>query len=84
MIRIWKQSTKVLAVAKSQRFCLPLNNATKVLFARCKSSQISAAGFNDYEFERENFRLPVPEYYNFATDVIDIWAEAERVKLMTT
>ncbi len=28
----------------------------------------------DYEAERRNFRLEVPEYFNFATDVIGKWA----------
>ena len=28
-----------------------------------------------YEVERRNFRLEVPEYFNFATDVLDRWAE---------
>jgi acyl-coenzyme A synthetase/AMP-(fatty) acid ligase len=28
----------------------------------------------DYESERRNFRLEVPEYFNFATDVIGKWA----------
>ena len=37
----------------------------------------SSAGFHDYESERQNFHLHKPEYYNFATDVIDKWAEAE-------
>ena len=39
----------------------------------------SAVGFVDYEQERANFRLTVPEYYNFATDVIDDWAKKEKV-----
>jgi acyl-CoA synthetase (AMP-forming)/AMP-acid ligase II len=29
----------------------------------------------DYEAERRDFLLEVPEYYNFATDVVDRWAE---------
>src|SRR5437660_12689615 len=28
----------------------------------------------DYEAERRNFRLEVPEYFNFATDIIGKWA----------
>ena len=43
------------------------------------STQPSAAGFDDYEQERKNFSLPMPTYYNFATDVIDVWAEKEKV-----
>ena len=30
---------------------------------------------NDYEAERRNFHLDVPEYYNFAADVIDKYAQ---------
>ncbi len=29
----------------------------------------------DYEAERRNFHLDVPAYFNFATDVIDKWAQ---------
>ena len=34
----------------------------------------------DYEKEVKNFKLDVPEYYNFAFDVVDKWAE-DRTKL---
>ncbi len=34
----------------------------------------------DYEKEVKNFELDVPEYYNFAFDVVDKWAE-DRTKL---
>jgi len=39
----------------------------------------SAVGYNDYDTERKTFRLEQPEYYNFATDVIDRWALVEQV-----
>jgi len=29
----------------------------------------------------ENFRIDVPEYFNFGFDVIDKWAETDRNKL---
>src|SRR5260370_33893900 len=29
----------------------------------------------DYEAERRNFSLDVPEYFNFATDVVGKWAQ---------
>src|SRR5260370_38839027 len=28
----------------------------------------------DYEVERRSFQLEVPEYFNFATDVVEKWA----------
>lgn len=56
-------------------FCRSSYMATKDLYA----TEPSAAGFNDYEAERRNFNLVVPEYYNFASDVIDVWAAKEKV-----
>ncbi|HEY7294514.1 MAG TPA: AMP-binding protein, partial [Dehalococcoidia bacterium] len=35
----------------------------------------TAANMTDYERERQSFTLDVPEYFNFAVDVIDRWAE---------
>ncbi len=46
------------------------------------SVESSATGFNDYEAERKNFRLSAPEYFNFATDVIDRWAMTEKVSTL--
>jgi acyl-coenzyme A synthetase/AMP-(fatty) acid ligase len=34
-----------------------------------------ARNMTDYERERRTFRLEVPEYFNFAVDVVDRWAE---------
>jgi len=42
--------------------------------------QLSAVGYNDYETERRTFRLEQPEFYNFASDVIDRWALNEQVR----
>lgn len=39
----------------------------------------SAVGATVYEYERSNFKLERPEFFNFASDVIDYWAEIERV-----
>ena len=38
----------------------------------------SKVGFNDYEKERREFHLEVPEYFNFA-NVLDEWAQKEKV-----
>src|SRR5579885_2825858 len=37
-------------------------------------SQNRTPHMTDYEAERRNFSLEVPEYFNFAIDVIDKWA----------
>ena len=41
----------------------------------------SAAGFNNYEQEKKSFHLKKPQYYNFATDVIDKWAKVSKALL---
>ncbi|ELU02061.1 hypothetical protein CAPTEDRAFT_184514 [Capitella teleta] len=51
---------------------------TPCLSRDLNSVEPSAAGFNDYEAERRNFNMFVPEYYNFAKDVIDVWAAKEK------
>lgn len=43
----------------------------------CYHSQSSNTGW-DYSTERKTFQLKTPEYYNFARDVIDKWAEKEK------
>ena len=35
----------------------------------------------NYEAERENFKLDVPEYFNFGFDVVDRWAKLQAEKL---
>ena len=35
----------------------------------------------DYELTRKEFRLDVPEYFNFGYDVVDKWAARDRNKL---
>lgn len=38
----------------------------------------SKVGFTDYEKERREFSLDVPEYFNFA-NIIDAWAQKDKV-----
>ncbi len=40
-----------------------------------------APNMTDYPTTRETFRLPVPEVYNYARDVVDRWAQMEPGKL---
>lgn len=42
---------------------------------------VAAAGFTNYEEGIRNFKLEVPEYYNFCNDVIDKWAAIEEQEL---
>src|SRR6266576_6929091 len=41
-------------------------------------TQTRTPHMTDYEAERRNFHLEVPEYFNFATDVIGKWASDPR------
>ena len=45
--------------------------------ASSTASAPSAVGFDNYDHEVKNFKLHVPEYFNFASDVIDVWAEKQ-------
>ncbi len=44
-------------------------------------SQVSHTGFNDYDIGRKEFKLQVPEHFNFA-NVLDEWARKERVSFV--
>lgn len=39
----------------------------------------SKVGFTDYDKERREFRIDVPEFFNFA-NVLDEWAQKEKVR----
>lgn len=36
--------------------------------------------FSDYDSMKRDFKLEVPEYFNFAGDVLDKWTEMEKVR----
>jgi len=42
---------------------------------------INEPNMKDYELERKEFRLDVPEYFNFGFDVVDKWAKRQPNKL---
>ncbi|XP_056662530.1 acyl-coenzyme A synthetase ACSM3, mitochondrial isoform X3 [Monodelphis domestica] len=45
-----------------------------------KDYRLSAAqNFSNYESIKRDFKLEVPEYFNFAKDVLDHWAKMEKV-----
>ena len=62
-----------LRLFSTQRLVNPLLQQSESLIAP------SATGFNDYHKEKESFSIDVPEYYNFANDTVDAWAEVEKV-----
>jgi len=44
-------------------------------------TDINKPNMTDYELTRKEFRLDVPEYFNFGFDVVDRWAARDRNKL---
>ena len=42
---------------------------------------INEPNMKDYELERKEFRLEVPEYFNFGFDIVDKWAKRQPNKL---
>ncbi|GIX72549.1 acyl-coenzyme A synthetase ACSM4, mitochondrial [Caerostris extrusa] len=42
------------------------------------ASNVSRAGFDSYEKERSTWNITIPEKFNFAQDVIDVWARKEK------
>lgn len=40
---------------------------------------VSRTGFEDYEKERASWCVKIPEKFNFAADVLDVWAQKESV-----
>ncbi|KAL8593286.1 hypothetical protein ACOMHN_009939 [Nucella lapillus] len=44
----------------------------------CKISQAMSSTFSDYEHERRTFNITVPEKFNFALNVFDVWAAADQ------
>ena len=60
--------------------------ALRFIFSRSSSVHVSTppvfdskVGFTDYEKERTEFHISVPEYFNFA-NVLDEWAQKEKVR----
>ena len=44
-------------------------------------ANLNDPNMTNYEAERENFKLDVPEYFNFGYDVVDRWARLQPEKL---
>ena len=76
-------SSRPLGVHHTQLICRTLSSVASSSSSSSLSSRLgpepSAIGYNDYEAERRTFRLDQPQFYNFASDVIDRWARTEQV-----
>ena len=69
---------------KDVKHCRSLVNITQNISNPEPQIQIyeaeqSLAGFNDYNATMKDFKWEVPEFYNFAEDVLEKWARAEQV-----
>lgn len=47
----------------------------------CSQSSVAQTPFS-YELMKQQYRPEVPEYFNFASDVLDRWTEVEKVTLL--
>lgn len=54
-----------------------LKTQVKPFFSNSKNC--SPKNFTDYESMKQEYKLEVPEYFNFASDVLDKWSEIEKV-----
>ncbi|KAL8175466.1 UNVERIFIED_CONTAM: Acyl-coenzyme A synthetase acsm3, mitochondrial, partial [Gekko kuhli] len=54
-----------------------LGRAPARAFSQCHLV-LAAQNFSDYESIQEQYKPEVPEYFNFAKDVLDKWAEMEK------
>lgn len=66
----WTQLTRSVCPSRAQSTATTLSSRL--------GPEPSAVGFNDYDAERRTFKLEQPQYFNFASDVIDRWALAEQ------
>ena len=53
-------------------------------FSNVTTKLPSATGFNDYLAEKKDFKLEAPKDFNFATHVIDKWANEQKVNFYGT
>lgn len=53
-----------------------LKTQVKPFFSNSKNC--SPKNFTDYESMKQEYKLEVPEYFNFASDVLDKWSEIEK------
>ncbi|XP_066132041.1 acyl-coenzyme A synthetase ACSM3, mitochondrial-like [Saccopteryx bilineata] len=62
---------------RSRRFrCLALPGSTRVLHKAYRT--VTPQNFSNYESMKQEFKLEVPEYFNFAKDVLDQWTNKEK------
>ncbi|XP_062999581.1 acyl-coenzyme A synthetase ACSM3, mitochondrial-like [Elgaria multicarinata webbii] len=66
---LWKapafRGLKTLGLAATRCFCK-------------HQPALAAQNFTDYESMQEQYKPEVPEYFNFAKDVVDMWAKEEK------
>ena len=65
---------------------LPSKCQTMLSFSRLATCQFYRhkatipQNFTDYESIKQNYNPQIPKYFNFAKDVLDMWAEREKVQ----
>ena len=64
----------------ARAFLLSRALLTKRLPVLANQHRVQCSSWN-YEEEKKNFKLVAPSHYNFARDVVDSWAEKEKVSI---
>lgn len=58
-----------------QRLAIPA--PLRVLYKDYRTA--TPQNFSNYESMKQNFKLEIPEHFNFAKDVLDQWSSVEKV-----
>lgn len=58
--------------------CLAIPHLVRALHRGYRTA--TPQNFSDYDSIKRDFKLEVPEYFNFARDVLDKWTDMEKVR----
>ena len=67
---------KILLCAKYFQ-CLAIPGSMRALHKDYRT--VTPQNFSNYESMKQDFKLEIPEYFNFAKDVLDQWTNMEKV-----
>ena len=74
--RLWRISESEVSRAKSGE-----KPPESQIYSRKYRKTSGSHNMTDYDETKANYKIEVPEYFNFGYDVIDHWAETDRNKL---
>lgn len=57
---------------------LAITSPVRVLYKEYRAA--TPQNFSNYESIKQDFKIEIPEYFNFAKDVLDQWSSMEKVQ----